>query len=289
VAVGGSPIESWIDRYSLEHDDKLVDLLTNWRKSDFFMPWVRERADINLKQATNPKQRHPYDPCYNFEAGVDAFTSFAIKGVIWYQGESNTHNVELYEVLFPTMVKSWRQKWGYGFPFYYVQLSGIDRPSWPAFRDAQKRMQQLIPNSGMAISMDQGDSLNVHPVHKKEVGDRLALLALHYTYKKNVIANGPVATGTIVNQNTIEVSFKFAKQLSTADKKQLTGFELVNDKGIRMEAVARINKNKVLIKIPTGEKIKSILYAWKPFTRANLVNEAGLPGSTFSMGILNGE
>jgi len=285
VAVGGSPIESWIDRYSLEHNDKVVDLLTNWRKSDFIMPWVRERADVNLKQATNPKQRHPYDPCYNFEAGVEAFTKFAIKGVIWYQGESNAHNIELYEVLFPAMVNSWRKKWGYNFPFYFVQLSGLDRPSWPAFRDAQNRLQKMISNSGMAISMDMGDSLNVHPVHKKEVADRLARLALHYTYKKLIIADGPVASSARRQQNSVVVSFSFAKQLSTSDKKALTGFELVNEKGIRMETIATIYKNKVLLNIPPGEKIKRILYAWKPFTRANLVNEAGLPVSTFSMGL----
>lgn len=288
VAVGGSSIESWIDRYTLEHDDKVVDLLSNWRKSDYIIPWVRERAGVNLRNATNSKQRHPYDPAYNFEAGVDAFTKFSIKGVIWYQGESNVHNVELYEHLLPVLVNNWREKWGYNFPFYYVQLSGIDRPSWPAFRDAQNRLQKIIPNSGMAISMDYGDSLNVHPVRKKEVGDRLAGLALHYTYKKPVIANGPVATSISRQQNTIVITFSYAKYLLTSDKKELTGFELINDKGMRLETRATINKNKVSLIIPTGEKIKTVLYAWKPFTRANLVNEAGLPASTFSWGIGKG-
>ena len=184
VAVGGSPIESWIDRYTFEHDDKVVDVLTNWRKSDFIMPWVRERAGVNLKNATNTKQRHPYDPCYNFEAGVSEFTKFPIKGVIWYQGESNAHNIELYEHLMPVLVQSWRKAWGTNLPFYYVQLSSTDRPTWPAFRDAQNRIQKQIPNSGMAISMDYGDATNVHPIKKKQVADRLALLALKYTYGK---------------------------------------------------------------------------------------------------------
>ncbi|MBX9807951.1 MAG: sialate O-acetylesterase, partial [Flavobacteriaceae bacterium] len=193
VAVGGSPIESWIDRYTLEHDDKVVDVLTNWRKSDFIQPWVRERADVNLKNATNTKQRHPYDPCYNFEAGVQVFTKFPIKGIIWYQGESNAHNIELYEHLLPTLVQSWRKAWSSNLPFYYVQLSGIDRPSWPEFRDMQNRLQKQIPNSGMAVSMDYGDALNVHPINKKEVAERLARLALHYTYKKTIVAKGPFA------------------------------------------------------------------------------------------------
>lgn len=283
VAVGGSPIESWIDRHTLEHDDKVVDLLTNWRKSDFIMPWVRERAGVNLKNATNTKQRHPYDPSYNFEAGVEEFTKFQIKGVIWYQGESNAHNIELYEHLMPTLVQSWRKAWGTNLPFYYVQLSSTDRPTWPAFRDAQNRMQKQIPNSGMAISMDYGDSLNVHPIKKKEVADRLALLALRYTYEKPVTANGPSALKAVQKENTIVVSFAFAKQLATADKKELIGFELVNEKGIRFQTKATIIKNQVSINIPKNENIKTVLYAWKAFTNANLVNEAGLPCSTFKL------
>ncbi|MFV8327568.1 GDSL-type esterase/lipase family protein [Flavobacterium sp. ZS1P14] len=283
VAVGGSPIESWIDRNTLEHDNTVVDVLTNWRKSDFIMPWVRARADMNLKNATNVKQRHPYDPCYNFEAGVDAFTKFPTKGVIWYQGESNAHNVELYEHLLPVLVKSWRKAWDANLPFYYVQLSGIDRPTWPAFRDAQNRLQNKIPNSGMAISMDYGEALNVHPIKKKEVADRLALLALRYTYGKSVIANGPSPLKAVQKDEDILISFAFAKQLTTADKKQLIGFELVNDKGIHLQSKATIIKNKVHITVPKGEKIRTVLYAWKPFTTANLLNEAGLPCSTFKL------
>ncbi|MEN9906923.1 MAG: hypothetical protein RLZZ540_64 [Bacteroidota bacterium] len=283
VAVGGSPIESWIDRYTLEHDDKVVDVLNNWRKSDFIMPWVRERANINLKNATNPKQRHPYDPAYNFEAGVEAFTEFPIKGVIWYQGESNTHNAELYEHLMLVLVQSWRKAWKTELPFYYVQLSSIDRPSWPAFRDVQNRIQDKIPNSGMAISMDYGDSLNVHPIRKKEVANRLALLALHYTYGKPITANGPKALKAIEKKDTILISFAFAKQLTTADKKELVGFELVNEKGIHFQTKATIIKNKVSISVPKDEKIKAVAYAWKAFTKANLVNEAGLPCSTFKL------
>lgn len=283
VAVGGSPIESWIDRYTLEHDDKVVDLLTNWRKSDFIMPWVRERANLNLKNATNVKQRHPYDPSYNFEAGVEPFTKFPIKGIIWYQGESNAHNVDLYEHLMPLLVQSWRKAWGTTLPFYYVQLSSIDRPTWPAFRAVQNRLQHKIPQSGMAISMDYGDSLNVHPIKKKEVADRLALLALRYTYGKSVIANGPSALKAVQKDESIIVSFAFAKQLTTADKKELIGFELVNYKGIHVQNKAAIVKNKVIINVPKGENIRTILYAWKPFTTANLVNEAGLPCSTFRL------
>ncbi|RXM44987.1 GDSL-type esterase/lipase family protein [Flavobacterium sp. YO64] len=287
VAVGGSPIESWIDRHTLEHDDKVVDVLTNWRKSDFIMPWVRSRADENLKNAVNPKQRHPYAPSYNYEAGVAQFTEFPIKGFLWYQGESNAHNIELYQHLMPVMVQSWRKAWGASLPFYYVQLSSIDRPSWPSFRDMQNRIQKEIPNSGMAVSMDFGDSTNVHPIRKKQIGDRLALLALKYTYGKNIIAEGPAVLKAIQKGDVILISFSNAKQLQTAEKKELIGFELVTEKGNRMECKAEIVNNQVEITIPKAEKIKTVLYAWKPYTKANLVNEENLPCSTFQTELIS--
>lgn len=283
VAVGGSPIESWIDRFTLEHDDKVVDELTNWRKSDFIMPWVRSRADENLKNALNPKQRHPYDPCYNYEAGISHFTDFPIKGFLWYQGESNAHNIELYQHLMPVLVDSWRKAWKASLPFYFVQLSSINRPSWPSFRETQSRIQKEIPNSYMAVSMDYGDFTNVHPIKKKEIADRLSLLALRYSYGKSVTVTGPEAIKAVQKGDAIMISFSNAKQLFTADKKDLIGFELVTDKGARIESKATIIGNEVRINIPKDENIKTVLYAWKPYTTANLVNEANLPSSTFKL------
>jgi len=287
LAVGGSPLESWLDRRTLEHDNLLVDILDNWRKSDFFQDWVRGRADVNLKNADNPKQRHPYAPAYNYEAGVSKLTAFPIKGVIWYQGESNAHNVELFSHEFPLLVKSWRTKWHDNFPFYYVQLSAINRPSWPYFRDAQRKLRAIIPNSGMAVSSDLGDSLNVHPTHKKEIGERLALLALKNTYHKNVVASGPIALKAAKVKNTIVINFTSAQKLKTTGASVLTGFELEDLTGTHFQVKARIVQNEVHLNIPPGKTISKVLYAWQPFTRANLINEAGLPASTFSISIPN--
>jgi sialate O-acetylesterase len=283
VAVGGSPTESWIDRYTLEHDNKLVDMLNNWRASDYEMAFCRDRAAINLKNAVNPKQRHSYEPCYNYEAAIDPLTRFQVKGVVWYQGESNTHNVELYSHLFTTLVNSWRQKWGADLPFYTVQLSGINRPSWPVFRDAQRKLQKSIPNTQMAVSFDLGDSLNVHPIHKKEIGERLALLAARYTYHKPVRANGPEPVKASKAGTHIVISFQFATQLKTTNNKALIGFELINNKGQSILTTGTIKGNKVYLSIPAGENIMGINYAMQPFTRANLINEAGLPAPTFTM------
>lgn len=281
VAVGGSTIESWIDRYTMEHDHQLVDVMTNWRKSDFIQEWARGRADVNLRDALNPKQRHPYEPVYNYEAGISRLTQSPIKGVIWYQGESNAQNVELYEQSLPVLVNSWRKNWGLDFPFYYVQLSSLNRPSWPYFRDAQRKLLQVIPNSGMAVSSDVGDSLDVHPTRKKEVGDRLALLALKNTYNRRVTATGPAPLNAKLQNKEVLVSFVGAKRLAAANGQALTGFELVSTKGRHLAAKPIIKNNQVHLTVPSGEEIKAVVYGWDPYTRANLINEAGLPASTF--------
>ncbi|QNN43614.1 GDSL-type esterase/lipase family protein [Pedobacter roseus] len=285
MAVGGSTLESWMDRKTLENDDLLVDLLANWRKSDFIQDWVSGRASVNLKNAINPKQRHPYEPAYNDEAGISTLTEFPIKGVIWYQGESNAHNVELFNHEFPLLVKSWRKKWNDNFPFYYVQLASIDRPSWPYFRDAQRKLQAIIPNSGMAVSSDLGDSLNVHPAHKKEIGERLALLAIKNSYHRQIQASGPVAVTARRDGHTIIIRFAHAIKLMAGSGLAVKGFEVEDEKGNHWPVKAVIFNNTVHLTVPAKLKIIQVLYAWQPFTRANLMNEAKLPASTFSISI----
>jgi sialate O-acetylesterase len=287
LAVGGSTTESWMDRFTMEHDPIMVHALHNWRKSDYYQPWVRERADINLKNSTNPKQRHPYEPCYNYEAGISHFTGFPIQGVIWYQGESNAHNVELHEHVFPNLVASWRKAWGYSFPFYYVQLSSLNRPSWPAFRYSQLQILKSIPNSGMAVSSDVGHPTDVHPANKNPVGERLAALALHFTYrKKNITPHGPMPLKAQLIDNHIEITFNYTgKNLATSDEKPLRGFTLRNQKGIETEVNAILQKRKVMIPVDKKDKPVEILYGWKPYTDANLINSDRLPASTFKLSI----
>ncbi|MEO7314463.1 MAG: GDSL-type esterase/lipase family protein, partial [Ginsengibacter sp.] len=201
VAVGGAPIVSFLDRHTLEWDNYLVNELYNWTKSDFLMPWVRERALKNIERSKDPKQRHPYEPAYIFEAGLTSFTQTPIKGILWYQGESDAHNMELYQYNFEKLMQSWGSIWNKDLPVYFVQLSSIDRPSWPYFRDMQRKVSEEIPNSFMAVSSDVGDSLDVHPKQKKIVGDRLALLALKNTYHKKIVAEGPAIQTAIQTGN----------------------------------------------------------------------------------------
>jgi sialate O-acetylesterase len=284
LAVGGSPQISWVSRLTLEADPLFEPALYGWRHSDYIMQWCRQRAALNLKKAKSPFQRHPYDPSFNFEAGVAKITQFPIKGVIWYQGASDANNAELYSKLFPVFVKDWRDHWGYNFPFYYVQLSSLSRPSWNYFRDEQRKLLKTVPQSGMAVTSDLGDSTNVHYTNKKPVGLRLANLALHYTYdKKEVMPNGPLPVSAIKKGNKIEITFSQNKGLITSDGKELRGFEVVNNKGYFKQVNAVIDNNKVIITIPKNEMIDKVVHGWRPYTRANLVNGAGLPASTFML------
>ncbi len=288
VAVGGSPLISWLDRLTLEADSRFEPALHDWRHSDYIMGWCRERAGLNLKNAHAPFQRHPYDPCFNFEAGISHITQFPIKGVVWYQGESDADNAELFSKLFPVFVKDWREQWGYDFPLYYVQLSSINRPSWNYFRDAQRRLLKEVPNSGMAVTSDLGDSVNVHYTNKRPVGLRLANLALHGAYGANaVVPNGPLVRAVKKEGDKIELSFSEGTGLTTSDGQPLKGFEVLNDKGYFQPVNAIIKNDKVLLEIPWNETVEKIVYGWKPYTRANLVNGAGLPASTFMVKVKN--
>ncbi|TPE44110.1 sialate O-acetylesterase [Pontibacter mangrovi] len=282
VAVGGSGTESWISRYTLEHHPQLVHMLHNWRNSDFLMPWVRERAATNLQEATLATQRHPYQPAYNYEAGIAPLTAFPIKGMIWYQGESNAHNIELHEELFKTLVQDWRGAWGYPFPFYYAQLSSINRPSWPHFRDSQRRLLAQIQNTGMAVTSDVGNPQDVHPRQKRQVGERLAAWALANTYGKRIPYSGPLFKKADFTGNKAICTFEHGKGLKASDGSSLRGFEVAGSDLIFREAKAEIRGSKVQVWSDEVPEPKYVRYGWEPYTTANLVNKAGLPASTFN-------
>jgi sialate O-acetylesterase len=282
-AVGGSTTESWIDRKSLEHHSELVDVLYNWAENDFVQKWCRERAQTNLKKSENPLQRHPFQPAYLYEAGIKPLRNFQIKGVLWYQGESNAHNVEFHEVLFPEMIRSWRRTWGYEFPFYYVQLSSLNRPTWGHFRDSQRRLQVRVPHSGMVVSSDLGHQSDVHPTDKKPIGIRLCKLALAKTYGQSVEYCGPVVEQIDFEKNPVIVKFTHAHGLQVKNGQKILGFEVAGEDGLFYPAEAQIVGESIqLISNQVRTGIKDVRYGWEPFTNANLINSEGFPASTFT-------
>lgn len=288
-AVGGAPAESFIDRKTIEFNPTLVDILYNWRQNDMIQDWCRGRAAQNITKSTNKLQRHPYEPCYLYETGIAPIACYPIQGAIWYQGESNAHNVELHETIFPTLVDCWRRTWNNPeMPFYFVQLSSIKRPSWPHFRDSQRRMAGSIPFCDFAVSSDKGHPTDVHPKEKAPVGERLARLALNQTYgMEHVAQHGPTPVRAFSFRGKTVIEFSDANKLMTSDGAPLRGLEIAGKTAgftaVDFEKKATIKGNRIIIE---GEAHR-IRYGWKPFTDANLVNEAGLPASTFEITVEN--
>lgn len=279
-AVGGSPTEAWVDRNTLE--TCFPAILKNWLHNDFIQDWVRGRAAKNLINDNTHLGRHPYEPCYLYESGILPLQKYPIKGVIWYQGESNAHNMEAHSVLFKLLVGSWRSNWSNPtMPFYFVQLSSLNRPSWPWFRYSQLQLMQQIANTGMAVSSDCGDSLDVHPLRKQPIGQRLARWALNKTYGMSVTPSGPIYKGVVRSADALIVSFDYADNLCTSDGKQPSTFEIAEEEGMYYPATAVIEGNTVRLTSPEVKNPRYVRYGWQPFTRANLINGDALPASTF--------
>ena len=279
-AVGGSPTEAWVDRNTLE--TCFPAILKNWLHNDFIQDWVRGRAAKNLTNDNTHLGRHPYEPCYLYESGILPLQKYPIKGVIWYQGESNAHNMEAHSELFKLLVGSWRSNWSNPtMPFYFVQLSSLNRPSWPWFRYSQLQLMQQIANTGMAVSSDCGDSLDVHPLRKQPIGQRLARWALNKTYGMSVTPSGPIYKGVVRSADALIVSFDYADSLYTSDGKQPSTFEIAEEEGMYYPATAVIEGNTVRLTSPEVKNPRYVRYGWQPFTRANLINGDALPASTF--------
>ena len=141
--------------------------------------------------------------------------------------------MEAHSELFKLLVGSWRSNWtNPTMPFYFVQLSSLNRPSWPWFRYSQLQLMQQIANTGMAVSSDCGDSLDVHPLRKQPIGQRLARWALNKTYGKSITPSGPIYKGVVRSADALIVSFDYADSLCTSDGKQPSTFEIAEEEGM---------------------------------------------------------
>lgn len=287
-AVGGSTTESWVDRETLE--TRYPAFLRDWLHNDLIMEWARGRAEKNLSNRPASVEgygivptRHPYEPCYNFEAGILPLDHYPITGIIWYQGESNAERVEVHEELFPLLVDSWRSYFS-DVPFYYVQLSSLNRTCWPIFRDSQRRLLGARPGLGMVVTSDLGDPTDVHYRQKRPVGERLALQALEKHYGHAVKADGPLAKEAARAGQDVYVDFYPQDALRSADGGPIVGFEVQDAAdGLFHPVAAEVSGGLVRLDCAAIRAPKAVRYAWQPFTRANLVNATGLPASTFRL------
>lgn len=289
-AIGGSTTEAWVDRSTLETE--FPDILNDWQHNDFIQDWCRGRAAKNVAKSANiASQRHPYLPCYLYESGIAPLDAFPIKGAIWYQGESNAHNKEAHDRLFTLLVDSWRQNWqNLGMPIYFVQLSSLNRPSWPWFRDSQRILQSEIRNTGMVVTTDLGDSLDVHPRYKREVGERLARLALNERYGYTAITPcGPMPFAAKFTEAAAIVYFENGVGMHAgksgpvaSDSDRIATLEIAGEDGVFYPADGTVLVDgRLQVSAPGVKNPVSVRYGWQPFTRANLVNADNLPASTF--------
>lgn len=279
-AIGGSPTEAWISREDLA--ESYPEVLEDWFNNPMVNQWCVEMGKINLGYPENNFANHPFAPACLFETGVATMEQFPIKGVIWYQGESNDFDIPMHEKLFGLLVDSWRRNWNNEeLPFHFVQLAGLhDRYNWPEFRDSQRKMADAMPYCDMAVSSDVADSLDIHPRQKKPVGERLARLSLCYDYGFDIVPCGPSIRRAVVDGDHVILEFDFAEGLKASDYQTLRCFEVAGEDGCFVTAVAVIADDKVVLSSDI-ESPEYVRYAWQPYTSANLVNGDNLPASTF--------
>ena len=268
---------------------------TSWGGSTI-QAWMSNEAmsafkNVNLDNTEITKNTN-YIPTALFNGMIHPLVPYTIKGALWYQGESNSKQPEKYKKLFPVMVKDWRARWNIGdFPFYYVQLAPFTYKNNDAFqnfdnrafmREAQLQCLELIPNSGIAITMDIGAENFIHPPKKKEVADRLLFNALNQTYGyKAVDGDSPIYESYELKDGGMLLNFKNSKRgLYTYDK--LEGFEIAGGNKVFYPANAIINNHKKIFVISNEvSKPVAVRYSWQNWIIGTLFGGNLIPASSF--------
>ena len=254
-------------------------------------------GDWYVRETVDPGQAPPFpidlDNNYNgpttlYNSMIHPLRDYRIRGVIWYQGESNSSAAADYKVYLPAMIRDWRLAWGYEFPFYIAQISNymkqkdvMERSEWAELREAQ--LQSLsVSNTGLAVLIDVGDANDIHPKNKAEVGRRLALNALYGTYGQDVVPCGPLYDGYSIEGDRIRIRFtRTDGGLRTTDGEALKGFWIAGPDRVFHPADAVIDGDTVVVGSTEVENAISVRYAWADNPVCNLCNGALLPASPF--------
>ena len=271
---GGTRVEAWTDPRKLRETPGSMPLLEFWKK----------KIEGDANQAAN---RHAPSALYN--GMIAPLVPYAMRGAIWYQGESNASRAEEYRFLFPALLHSWREQWGQGdFPFLFVQLAnwnstrrGGDERNWAELREAQSETLAL-PNTGMAVTVDIGNSGDIHPKNKQDVGKRLALWALAHSYGRDLVFSGPLHRSIRIDGNEVRVHFEHAAGLHTPEDQPVGALQLAGADRVWHAAQGVIVRDTLVV---TSEQVPApvaVRYAWKDDPQdANLFNGADLPASPF--------
>ena len=310
-AVGGTPAEAWTPIEFLEAESDFAKAVNSRKEYPNWYPkllakYEKDKVayDLALAEAEKtgakpPKKiREPHTPEKNpnlasvlWNGMIYPLVPYPIRGVIWYQGESNAYRAEVYEKLLTGMIGAWRKAWGQGdFPFLIVQLTdfnvnedGATGVKWAKLRDAQSAVADHVPQTGLAVTLGLGDAEDIHPQRKMEVGERLALWANKIAYGKDVVCQGPVFNSMKYTGAEAIVSFRPLKgELKSSDQKEVGGFAVAGSDKQFKPAQARLEKNQVILKSSEVAKPAFVRYAWcnRP-ADANLTDESNLPARPF--------
>lgn len=280
-------INTWNNRPEIGKKDNMY-LLQDGKKISLEGAW--SYANSIVEPLLPEVNFYNWKPGFMFNAMIAPLFRYPIKGVIWYQGESNAGRHAEYRELFSTMIQNWRSRWDIGdFPFLYVQLANYmerkevqPESNWAYLREAQTQVLDL-PLTGMAVTIDIGEAGDIHPRNKKDVGERLWFQARKVGFGEQILASGPVVENAEVTGNEVVITFsEVGVGLKLTDGDEVYGFILEDAEGEFKVAPAKISGvNQVTLTIPDGLVPVGVRYAWADNPAVNLVNEINLPALPF--------
>ncbi len=304
----GAPAESWTPLDVLRKDPDFHAALDRYNKlaADYpqaqaayqskLLAWKTAADAAKVSGSPAPpapvppaEPQGPRQPAGAYNGMIAPLTRFGIRGVLWYQGESNTYEPLVYRKLFPAMIESWRKAWNEGdFPFLYAQLSTFLAPHpqpvesrWADLREAQA-MALTLPKTGMAVTVDIGEVNNMHPPDKQDVAHRLALIAENMVYDKpEVVDSGPVYSGMKIADGKATISFTHADGLAERNGPPLKGFQIAGDDRKFVWAGAEIHGSQVIVQSKEVPNPVAVRYAWADYPECTLVNKEDLPAAPF--------
>lgn len=304
-AWGGTPAQAWTSRATLVSEPTLQTYLIEWNRALVNWPRAKRRWEESLKQweqrvaeakreGREPPPRpsqplgpgHPHTPAGLFNAMIHPLTPYAIRGAIWYQGESNANaHAHLYRTLFEAMIRDWRQAWGQGdFPFLFVQLASFGDAApegyWSIVQEAQLKTLELR-NTGMAVTIDIGEEKDIHPKNKQDVGLRLALAARALVYGEKIVYSGPIFRQATREGNRLRLWFDHVGGGLRARGGTLKEFLVAGADRVFHPAQAKIEGDTVVVWSDEVKEPVAVRYAWANFPEATLFNAEGLPASPF--------
>ncbi|MBN2165050.1 MAG: hypothetical protein JW717_02115 [Marinilabiliaceae bacterium] len=298
---GGTPAEAWTRKDILEADTGLTKIIDRYQfivdHNDSIRNDYKKRLDtwkkgvddnsITGKEAQSapraPLMKGSHKaPYLIYNAMIAPLLNYRIKGAIWYQGENNAQMAWQYRTLFPAMINNWRTDFSQGdFPFYFVQIAP-HRSQNPEIRESQLLTYRKVKNTGIAVTTDAGDTVNIHPTNKQIVGYRLSLWALAKTYKqKGFVYSGPLYKGMKIDGNKIRCQFDFVGDGLICKGDSLTHFTICGIDKKFVTANAIIEDNEVVVWSNEVKNPVAVRFGWEHVPMHNFFNKNGLPASPF--------